>query len=201
MENVFFKPWVGKNYETGGNFGKRVMVLGDSHYLENKSDATSNDTLEVVETFLDPNRDFAGWMNTFTKFERAVFNKKLNQEEKEQFWHSIVFYNYIQEALSGPRADFDYGLYPKYFEPFIEVLEQHKPDLIIVWGQRLFDALPEGNGKDGIPLNIDNIPYNKSWIYTLSNGHQVKLYAINHPSSSKFPREYWHKIIKAALEQ
>ncbi len=200
MENVFFKPWVGKNYETGGNLGKKVMVLGDSHYLENKGDATSNDTLEVVETFLDSNTDFAGWMNTFTKFERSVFNKVLNQTERDEFWHSILFYNYIQEALSGPRADFDYGLYEKYFEPFMEVLESYQPDVIIAWGQRLFTALPGGSGKDGIPLSIDNIPYNKCWTYTLKNGHQVRMYAIQHPSSG-FSWDYWHKIIKAALEQ
>ena len=199
MENVFFKPWVGKNYETGGNLGKKVMVLGDSHYLENKSDATSNDTKEVVETFLNPNRDFAGWMNTFTKFERSVLNKVLNQAEKAEFWNSIIFYNYLQEALSGPRADFDYGLYEKYFEPFMEVLEVYQPDIIIAWGQRLFTALPGGNGKDGELLNVENVPI-KSWIYTLKNGHQVKMYAIQHPSSG-FSWEYWHKIIKTALEQ
>jgi len=199
MEKVFYKPWIGKNYETGGNFGKRVMVLGHSHYLENKSDATSNDTIEVVKTFLNPDRDFETWMPTFTKFERAVFNKELNQEEKEQFWQSIVFYNYMQEALSGPRNEFDYELYTKYFDPFIEVLEANQPDIIIVWGNEFFTALPEGNGKAGIPLYIDNIPYNKSWIYILSNGHQVKLYAIKHPSVPS-SREDLHKIIKAAIE-
>ena len=200
MEKMFFIPWVGKNYETGGIFGKRVMVLGDSHYRENKWEASSNNTKEVIETFLNSERDFDKYMNTFTKFERAVFNSELNQTEKEEFWHSILFYNYLQEPLTEPGANFDYGLYEKYFEPFMAVLETHQPDVIIAWGQRLFTAMPGGNGKDGIPLSIDNIPYKKCWIYTLKNGHQVKMFAINHPSRG-FSREKWHKIIKAALEQ
>lgn len=208
MEKVFFEPWVGKDYETGGRFGKRVMVLGDSHYCGNECDDCgsihhkgdcSGITVEVVETFLNPERDFETWMPTFTKFERAVNNKELSQTEKEQFWNSIIFYNYLQEAIGGPRIEPNINLYSESFEPFIEVLEKYKPDTILVWGQRLFKALPPGNGKEGISLDIDGNLYDKSWIYTLSNGKQVKLYAIDHPSSA-FSWEYWHPIIKAAIE-
>jgi len=31
MSKLFFRPWVGSAYATGGIFGKRVMVLGESH--------------------------------------------------------------------------------------------------------------------------------------------------------------------------
>ena len=30
--NIFFQPFVGKHYVSGGIFGKRIMVLGESHY-------------------------------------------------------------------------------------------------------------------------------------------------------------------------
>ena len=32
MYKLTFLPFVGKNYNNGGMFGKRIMVLGDSHY-------------------------------------------------------------------------------------------------------------------------------------------------------------------------
>lgn len=32
--NVFFQPYVGKDYTIGGLFGKRIMVLGESHYCD-----------------------------------------------------------------------------------------------------------------------------------------------------------------------
>jgi len=33
MKSVFFKPWVGKVYDSGGIFGKRILVLGESQLL------------------------------------------------------------------------------------------------------------------------------------------------------------------------
>lgn len=36
MSNIFFKPFVGSTNATGGIFGKRVMVLGESHYCDKK---------------------------------------------------------------------------------------------------------------------------------------------------------------------
>ena len=32
--NIFFQPFVGKDYASGGIFGKRIMVLGESHYCD-----------------------------------------------------------------------------------------------------------------------------------------------------------------------
>ena len=32
MYKLTFLPFVGKNYNDGGMFGKRIMALGDSHY-------------------------------------------------------------------------------------------------------------------------------------------------------------------------
>ena len=34
MGNIFFQPFVGKDYAKGGIFGKRIMILGESHYCE-----------------------------------------------------------------------------------------------------------------------------------------------------------------------
>ena len=32
--NIFFQPFVGKDYVNGGIFGKRIMILGESHYCD-----------------------------------------------------------------------------------------------------------------------------------------------------------------------
>lgn len=32
MDSPYFEPWVGENYENGGTFGKKILVLGNSHY-------------------------------------------------------------------------------------------------------------------------------------------------------------------------
>ncbi len=49
--NIFFQPFVGKDYASGGVFGKRIMVLGESHYC-------------------DEGTERQNWMRTFVKFER-----------------------------------------------------------------------------------------------------------------------------------
>ena len=33
-DNIFFQPFVGKDYANGGIFGKRIMILGESHYCD-----------------------------------------------------------------------------------------------------------------------------------------------------------------------
>lgn len=32
--NIFFQPFVGKDYANGGIFGKQIMILGESHYCD-----------------------------------------------------------------------------------------------------------------------------------------------------------------------
>lgn len=32
--NIFFQPFVGKHYADGGMFGKRILILGESHYCD-----------------------------------------------------------------------------------------------------------------------------------------------------------------------
>ena len=32
--NIFFQPFVGKDYANGGIFDKRIMILGESHYCD-----------------------------------------------------------------------------------------------------------------------------------------------------------------------
>ena len=34
MEHVFFKPWIDKNYEMGGIFGRKIPVFSGSHYYD-----------------------------------------------------------------------------------------------------------------------------------------------------------------------
>lgn len=33
-DGLFFRPFVGSSYADGGLFGKRIMVLGESHYCD-----------------------------------------------------------------------------------------------------------------------------------------------------------------------
>ena len=79
--NVIFIPWIGKQYFNGGIFGKKILVLGDSHYCQDNDCKTcgvlgSNPiemgdcrklTCNTVKSFLDKNAEFEKWKNTFKK--------------------------------------------------------------------------------------------------------------------------------------
>lgn len=59
--NVKFKPWVGENYETGIHQGKKLMILGESHYCANpETEATEDITIKVIEDLLDPFSEHEG---------------------------------------------------------------------------------------------------------------------------------------------
>ncbi len=36
MIKPFFQPFIGKDYPRGGIFRKRILVVGDSHYCEER---------------------------------------------------------------------------------------------------------------------------------------------------------------------
>ena len=79
--NIFFQPFVGKHYADGGMFGKRIMILGESHYCD-EGCADCGDcrlhrecmgfTQNVLADYLDETNERQDWMRTFVKFERSL---------------------------------------------------------------------------------------------------------------------------------
>ena len=86
--NIFFQPFVGKDYANGGIFGKRIMILGESHYCD-ESCTDCGDcqlhrecmgfTQQVLDDYLNENKERQNWMRTFLKFERSLVGEETNQ--------------------------------------------------------------------------------------------------------------------------
>lgn len=210
---VRFLPFVGDNYEYGISFdeegnlvlgteakpGKRVLVLGESHYCDGgccdcgdfrEHKECAEFTRNVINDYLDESKERQNWMRTFLKFERALSNVDTNIDSKS-IWSHLMFYNYLQCALHGSRMAGE-----KYYEeaknPFFAILEKYKPDYIIVWGRRLFAKLPNEKG-EYMPSNDM-----KSWSYNIE-GKTIKVLPIYHPSVG-FSWDYWHKVIAVFLK-
>ena len=210
MKDVKFLPWEGANYQYGirvdenGDIvcgtkeepGKKVLVLGESFYTNKEEDIASGIMTQVLNWYFDPQIEFEGWMNTYTKFTRAFFGVAISRGDSEKLWNSFVMYNYVQEPLRGTR----FSPTPKQFaesrNAFFEVLGVYKPDYIIVWGYRLYNNLPQ-EGQQGEDIISDNY-YSETWIYEIGN-HIVRLLPIQHPSTG-FEWVYWNKVIKAFLK-
>lgn len=97
---------------TGGIFGKRIMILGESHYCD-ESCADCGDCLlhrecmnftqQVLDDYLNENKERQNWMRTFLKFERSLVGEETNQAMRLKIWNSVIFFNYLQVAMGGPR--------------------------------------------------------------------------------------------------
>lgn len=191
---IFFKPWVGSEYNSGGVYGKKVLVLGESHYGD-ATDAT-DETIGVVKEFV---YEYWGapYQQTFLCFERALAGRELNQEEREQLWNSIMFYNYFQKSTTGPRTEPDMTAQKDSEEAFRELLESYQPDAIIVWGQRLYNLLPAWDGTESsIEVDGDSCPV---WYYPIK-GKSIPAMRVYHPSAPAGKNwELWHQFHKAFI--
>lgn len=214
MSEINFIPWIGDNYLSKGYKGKRILVLGESHYCknelkqtgrcyplckkENMKDDCFSQTRDVVRSFVY-NYSGEGYLQTFLCFERAVAGKVLSQQEREEFWQGVMFYNYIQYSQSGPRIAPNSEHWKKSEHAFKELLEEYLPDYIVVWGVRLYNGIPGMNGKESI-LQINEREKTKVWTY-LVNGKLIPAIKVHHPSSRTGKKwNYWHEFYKIFFE-
>lgn len=202
---VKFNPWVGENYETGIHQGKKLMILGESHYCANpETEATEDITIKVIEDLLDPFSEHEGYKNTYTKFAKAVVGEKqFSDETKKEFWQHVIFYNYVQTAISGARVSPTTEQFRNSEQAFFEIISQYQPDLIIVWGKRLYNNLPQ-QGTQLPDLQISQGIYagesSEVWSYTIG-GKTIALLPITHPSASMFELQYHKDLIYQFIEK
>lgn len=213
MKYINFKPWVGKNYFSSGLRGMKILILGESHYCtselkpngrcfpfcrkENMKSDCFSQTNDVVSNFV---YDYAGegYLQTFLCFERAVIGKELSQQEREDFWNGVIFYNYIQFSQSGPRIAPQQEHWEHSELALKELLEEYMPDYIIAWGARLYGGLPDWGGV-GSKLYINESDCTDVWTYNI-NGKEIPLLKVHHPSSpSGKSWPYWHEFYKEFL--
>lgn len=208
--SVFFQPFVGKNYADGGIFGKRVMVLGESHYcgegcadcgsLTNHAECAAF-TNNVVAAYLDENSSAREpWMNTYLKFERSLVGHETDWAERRQIWQSLMFCNYLQVAMDGACEGGINEQYALSAPAFYELIDKYRPQRIIVWGKQLWGKLPEdGRWRAGKPIMIDGYEA-PTGSYALGGGAgEARIMAVYHPSVG-YSWDRWHRVIEEFLK-
>lgn len=187
---VFFEPFVGEKYgKSSSIFDKKLMVVGASHYCEHScvkcgekwiDDTCRTFTSDCVrEGYLEGAWDGGNWRKTYTTFINSFYGRASSQRERELFFDSIVFYNFLQEREGVNPNDKHPELFNKQenVDAFCEIVKRYAPDIVITWGNKPWEAIPYNLG-DG---DAKPIKKNPSFLkYTLA-GKNFILFGAHHP--------------------
>ena len=207
MSEVYFEPWVGKEYSIGIN-GKKIMVLGHNHYCSDKPScqccteaACKKFTQRIIRGYLekpyyDSREDKNRWKLTYNNFERAFYSRNLNDDERSVLWNHLLFYNLVQEAMPDPYAKPNQEQYANAIDPFRSILRDYKPNVILAWGDGAYNHTPNDNGIEIEPIEYDGVRC-IGWRY-LGYDNLIDMFKIRHPSRY-FSYRKWNVIINKIL--
>lgn len=139
LTGVNFLPFVGEKYHNS-RYGVRLLVLGESHYGVD-ADSGPDFTQKVI-------RDCA-YVSGF-----AFFSKLTNvlrgrtdwptDEDRRETWQHVAFYNFVQEFVGEEsRIQPIKAMWRAAQAPFLNVVRELEPDVILVLGSRLWDNVDE----------------------------------------------------------
>ena len=137
-----FLPFIGRKYNNS-IYGVRVMILGLSHYGDYEDQYP-----EFTRDVINENAYSAG-NRFFTLLTNLLRLSKIapSDDERKAAWEHVVFYNYIQDIVGATgRISPTTEMWNAAKRPFLNVVQELKPQLIIVLGTQLWDQLPEING-------------------------------------------------------
>ncbi len=187
MAKIHFTPWEGKNYRNGGCFGKKILVLGESHYGTDLGSAMTHDIIHD-HAYSDYR------MRAYTIFERTLLGRKSDYNDSERIWNSVAYYNYVQECISKPRTSPTRHQFEESEAAFFEMLDNLEPDVVLVWGRRLWNELPCKNFISYEDCEYEGYKF-RCVGYKTKNGVVVPCYEMWHPAASGYSWDWWHNYL------
>jgi hypothetical protein len=194
LEHVYFEPWKGPHYEDSGLWGRKVLVVSESHYdtwsdnppaPETKHELSRNFTNQCVQEVVD------GAVGA--RFWNGVRNRLGGAEHENQssavFWNKVACYCFIQSQVSGragtrPTAA-QWAAAPAILREALAIL---RPDRAVFFGDEVWWHVPPRDGKlTGIDVVGRRLPLPLEF-FTLEDGKRVYVTQTAHPRSSKFIR-------------
>lgn len=131
MNSVSVKPWIGDNYISPDIFKYRTLILGESNYTTEENFGPEL-VINCVKCHLGENDD-DNFSRFATKTRRTIFEESL--VSKDQFWHSVAFYNFVQFRVGDrSRTRPTEEMWKLSAPAFDEVLSAYKPERILVLG-------------------------------------------------------------------
>jgi hypothetical protein len=195
--SLHFGRWKGSNYDSPGLEGKRVLILGESHYewLDNQT-LTPDWTQRFIEA------GFAGEKQRFrTRVAAVLLGRPPVGEEIRAFWNSVAFANYIPVSVGkGPSARPDETMWAAAVPRFAALVAELKPNLLLVLGHPLWGRMHYTFSMDGhLEVHSNSVSEYRIWRYRLDPERTMLACAIAHPSRS-FNFRTWHPFVRDMLK-
>ena len=209
---IFFDPWVGETYGTDKSiFKKKILVLGGSHYCEEC--ATCGDrmlhpgcisyTRDRIGEYLNPafkasRKKTYTWKKTHTSFINSMYGVSTSHEQQRLYFSSICFYNFLQlSAGKDPNSAHRYNYKDiRHRLAFYEVIRRWMPDIVISWGDKVWNALPDdwgyGTAKKGAAMSVAGTAFTSYPWYPFEET-TVLLIGVHHPSTG-YDRGLHHEV-------
>ncbi|MDY4610065.1 MAG: hypothetical protein SPD11_05560 [Sphaerochaetaceae bacterium] len=210
MDVIVFEPWKGENYKTGGIFGKKILVIGNSHYCDAKMlekypacrkagrclkncEGCANYTKDAICDHLE-----GCGHPIYGKIEAMLYRCSGTDKPYKDVWNSIAYYNYIQQSLVSGSSHAAKDLYDESEQAFWQVLEDLRPSYIIALGKSaMWTYMSGASWTLESPIEYEREKVNCG-IYTLSDGTPIHAIWVLHPSAFgkyHFCPSYWNHVL------
>lgn len=174
----FFRPFIGVDYWQPTRFSKRLLVVGESHYLEKPQDNHPDFVPDLLKSVVNK-RLMRGWR---TPYYSNVFyllvgkrGRDVEQSEWEAVWQSLAFYNFVQtDRLTRPLERPTKSEWRNSFVPFKSVLAKLRPERVILTGRMLTAYAARGALTRPDTVGV--------WLQTVPNEYAFTR-CVYHPSS------------------
>jgi hypothetical protein len=180
---LFFEPWIGKRHSEGFA-GRRVLLLGESHYLDGEGYEPRTFTTGVIQRWAitGPTAPY------FTRICRLILGGAIpSLVERTAFWNSVVFYNYVQAWVgTGPRQRPTPANWATGEVGLRSVMTAYSPQVMIVLGADLWWHVARTLA-----------PTPGKFVGTFSSG-TTTIAAVHHPSAG-FSYARWKPVVDAAF--
>jgi hypothetical protein len=131
-------PYIGKNHKNLTT-GKKLLIIGESHYLPNKAEDWYEDVkkrLFTREIFImnQINQSIDDMGKVLRNIQKILLNDDLSDDQKNKLWNSVSYYNFIQKVLDSSKDRPIEGDYIIGWDTFFKVIEVLNPDYCLFCG-------------------------------------------------------------------
>jgi len=203
LSGVGFLPWVGKDYgATKLPESLRILIVGESHYewcekcwtetIKRDPDLTAYCIAERMHRM-----GSLGLPQHWGKIENAFLGSAASLSERHQFWHSVTYYNFLQEVVGfGCRIPVERtAIWTDAHAPLLTVMEALQPDFVAVAGRRVWYQLPAAHGVQAT-LHVGGKTLERR-SYRLRSGRHVVAGGIAHPARGLGAT--WRPVLLSAM--